>query len=82
MRATRRIVTIDNPQQLILTNLPFRQGQRVEIVFLAEEEPAYRIAELKELFRVTQALPQAQTITEAEIAAEIATYRANYERNR
>jgi len=31
---------------------------------------------LKALFKATQALPQAKTITEEEIAAEIAAYRA------
>jgi hypothetical protein len=31
---------------------------------------------LKALFKETQALPQAKTITEEEIAAEIAAYRA------
>jgi hypothetical protein len=33
--------------------------------------------ELKALFKEIQALPQAQTITEEDIAAEIAAYRAS-----
>lgn len=75
MKAIKRTVTIEDPKELILTNLPFQQGQRVEILLLAEEDPAYRVAEVRELFRATQELPQAQTITEEEIAAEIAAYR-------
>jgi hypothetical protein len=77
MKAIKRTVTIDDPKQLILTNLPFLEGQRVEVVMLAEDEPAYRVAEVRELFRTTQALPQIQSITEDEIAAEIAAYRAS-----
>lgn len=75
MKAIKRTVTIENPNQLVLDNLPFQQGQRVEVVLLVEDLPAYRVAEIRELLRVTQALPQAQSITEDEIAAEVAAYR-------
>ncbi len=75
MKAVKRLVTIEDPKELVLTNLPFQQGQRVEVVLLAEDEPTYRVAEVRELFQATQILPQAQTITEEEIAAEIAAYR-------
>ena len=37
MNAYKKYVTIDNPQQLILSDLPFVSGQRVEIIILAEE---------------------------------------------
>jgi hypothetical protein len=79
MKAIKRTVTIENPKQLILSNLPFEQGQRVEVVLLTEDEPTYRVAEIKELFKTTQTLPQAQHITEAEISAELAAYRAEHE---
>jgi hypothetical protein len=75
MKAVKRTVTIENPNELILTNLPFQQGQRVEVVLLADDEPDYRISEAKALFQATQALPQAKTITEDEITAEITAYR-------
>jgi hypothetical protein len=37
MNAYKKYVTIDNPQQLILSDLPFVPGQRVEIIILAED---------------------------------------------
>ena len=77
MMAYRQYVTVQDPKRIVLSNLPFRAGQRVEVVVIAEEEqPAARIQELRALFKTTQALPQAQAITEEEIAAEIAAYRA------
>jgi hypothetical protein len=79
MKAIKRTVTIEDPRQLTLFNLPFSPGQRIEVLLLAEDETSYHIAELKELFRTTQALPQARRITEAEITAEIAAYRASHE---
>ena len=37
MNAYKKYVTIDNPQQLVLSDLPFVPGQRVEIIILAED---------------------------------------------
>ncbi len=77
MIAYRRYTTVQESKQIVLSNVPFQPGQRVEVVLIAEEErPAARVQELRALFKTTQALPQAQTITEEEIAAEIAAYRA------
>jgi len=53
--------------------------QRVEVALIAEEVEAaraVRLAEFKALFQTTQALPQAQAISDDDIAAEIAAYRA------
>lgn len=45
---------------------------------LEEESPqAARVRELAELFKTTQTLPQAKAISEDEIVAEIAAYRAS-----
>ena len=77
MMAYRQYVTVQDPRQIVLSDVPFRAGQRVEVVMIAEEEqPAARVQELRALFKTTQALPQAQAISEDEIAAEIAAYRA------
>ncbi len=77
MIAYRQYITIQKSKQIVLSDLPFQPGQRVEVVVIAEDEqPANRVRELRELFQATQALPQAQAITEDEIAAEIAAYRA------
>jgi hypothetical protein len=76
MNAYKTYITITNPNQVILTDLPFRPGQRVEVVILADDERAARVEKLKALLTETQALPQAQAVSEDEIAAEIAAYRA------
>ncbi len=76
MIAYKRYVTIQDPQQIVLSDLPFRAGQRVEVVMIAEEDMNARLTALKNLFSATQALPQAKTLTEDEIAAEIEAYRA------
>jgi len=77
MIAYRQYTTVQESKQIILSDVPFQPGQRVEVVLIAEEErPAARVQELRALFKATQALPQTQVITEEEIAAEIAAYRA------
>ena len=77
MLAYRQYVTVQKSKQIVLSDLPFLPGQRVEVVVIAEDQPAAnRVRELRELFQATQALPQAQAISEDEIAAEIAAYRA------
>jgi hypothetical protein len=37
MNAYKKYVTIDQNQQLVLSDLPFVAGQRVEIIILADE---------------------------------------------
>ncbi len=77
MIAHREYITVQESRQIVLSNVPFQPGQRVKVVLIAEEErPAARVLELRALLQATQALPQAQAITEEEIAAEIAAYRA------
>jgi hypothetical protein len=77
MLAYKKYVTIKDPAKLELTGLPFRSGQRVEIVMIAEDdEREARLDELRALFRKTQELPQAQAVSEDVIAEEIEEYRA------
>jgi hypothetical protein len=38
MNAYKKYLTIDNSQQLILTNLPFKAGQKVEVIILTEDK--------------------------------------------
>lgn len=73
MIAVRKYAVVSGSKELVLSDLPFQPGQRVEIVVIAEEEKTTaRLKELRELFQTTQALPQARAISEEEIAAEIA----------
>jgi len=76
MEAYRTKIKIKDPKQVVLPNLPFRSGQVVEIVVLAEiEDRDAAVQEFKALFKETQSLPQVQALTEEEILAEIEAYR-------
>lgn len=76
MKAYKTYLVIKDPKHVVLSDVPFRTGQRVEVVLLAKEDDQdIHIEELKKLFKTTQELPQAHTITEEEIAAEIEAYR-------
>ena len=69
-------ITIHDPGRLELQNLPFRAGQQVKVIVMTEEDDRDdRVRRWRELFKQTQSLPQAQTLTENEIAAEIHAYR-------
>jgi hypothetical protein len=76
MLAYKQYVTITDPAKIELSGLPFRAGQRVEVVMIADDDRATRIDELQALFRTTQALPQVKAITEEMIAEEVEAYRA------
>ena len=77
MLAYKKYITISDPTKMELNNLPFRKGQRVEVVMIAEDDDREaRVNELRALFKKTQALPQAQAVSEDVIAEEIEEYRA------
>ncbi len=38
MNAYKKHLTIDNSQELTLTNLPFKAGQKVEVIILSEDD--------------------------------------------
>ena len=76
MTTYKTFVTIDNPDRVVLSNLPFQKGQRVRVVVLAADDERETMSQqFRELFRKTQTLPGVSEITEADIAAEIAAYR-------
>ena len=76
MNAYKAYITIEDPKQVILSDLPFQPGQRVAVIILAEENPRAEMSQkLRELFDRTQALPGVEDITEEEITAEIEAYR-------
>ncbi len=78
MKAYRTYLTITDPKQIVLSNMPFRVGEKVEIVVLATEDNnrAERVSQLQELFKETQSLPQAQTLSEDDISREVEAYRS------
>jgi antitoxin ParD1/3/4 len=75
MRAYKTHLTVKDPKQVVLTDLPFRAGQRVEVLILREDSSEYAVRDFELLLKETQSLPQTQAISEADIAAEIAAYR-------
>ncbi|QYX33646.1 hypothetical protein [Sphaerospermopsis torques-reginae] len=76
MNAYKTYITIEDPKQVVLSDLPFQVGQRVEIIVLAEDNPQDTISnKLRNLFDKTQAIPGVEDITDEEIAAEIEAYR-------
>ncbi|MFZ1042169.1 MAG: hypothetical protein WAN58_12765 [Anaerolineales bacterium] len=82
METFRIRTTISKDGKLSIKGLPFRPGAKVEVI-VREEARKVSASQRKELasemqsvFKEIQSLPQARTITEAEIADEIAAYRA------
>ncbi|MBI4843863.1 MAG: hypothetical protein HY809_06010 [Nitrospirae bacterium] len=76
MLAYKKYVTIKEPGNIVLTGLPLRSGQRVEVVVIAEEELDARIQNLQALLKETQGLPVVKAISDEAVAEEIAAYRA------
>lgn len=69
--------TIEDPDRVVISNLPFQRGDRVEITISTKdrEERKALVRELQDLFKTTQSLPSSIAITEEEIEAEIEAYR-------
>lgn len=82
LTAYRKKITVRPDGRIEILEPILEPGTVAEVIVLVESEPESaaarlaRVEEWKALFKETQALPQAQTITEEEIAAEIAAYRA------
>lgn len=75
MKEFRTSLTIKDPKQLVLSDLPFSEGQEVEVVVVAKDGMDARVRQLKDLLKATQALPHAKALTEEDIAREVEAYR-------
>lgn len=77
MKAYKTYSTVSDSKQVILSDVPFRAGEKVEIVVLTAEDGdrAKRVRKLKNLFRATQSLPQIQVLSEDDILRELEAYR-------
>jgi hypothetical protein len=71
----KRQLTIDSSHNLLLSNLPYKTGQKLTVIIVAEEEQQQRCQQWKNFFKQLQASPVAQTLTDDDIAAEIEAYR-------
>ncbi|MEK6304270.1 MAG: hypothetical protein AABO41_26575 [Acidobacteriota bacterium] len=78
MTAYKRYVRIKESNSLLLTDLPFKPGQVVEVVVIAQngDESEERVRDLQAMLNDTQALPAARAMSEDDIAAEVEAYRA------
>lgn len=76
MKAYRTYVTVTDSQQLVVPNVPFKNGTRVEILVIADEsERDQALMAFDAAFKTTQALPHVQALTDAEIETEIMMWR-------
>lgn len=76
MKAYKTYLTVTDPKQIILSDVPFRAGEKVEVLVLATEENRQeQIRELKNLFKETRSLPQVKILSEDDILSEIEAYR-------
>ena len=78
MTAYKRYARIKESNSLLLTDLPFKPGQVVEVVVTAQNgnESEERVRDLQAMLNDTQALPAARAMSEDDIAAEVEAYRA------
>lgn len=78
MIAYKRTVTVEDPDRVVLSGLPLRKGQRVEIVVLAAEKiPGARPRKgLRSLLKATQRASALRPVTERQIAEEILALRS------
>ena len=74
MHAYKTYAHIEASGRIVLEGLPFREGAMVEVLLVAQNR-AERADSWAALMRHVQNLPQAQTISDADIAAEIAAFR-------
>ncbi len=76
MATYKTFITIEDPNQVTLSDLPFEKGQRVRVVLLTEDDARSEISQrFRKLFSETQSLPGVSESTEEAIATEVTAYR-------
>jgi hypothetical protein len=75
MKEFRTSLTIKDPKQVVLSDLPFSEGEEVEVVVVAKNGRDARVSQLKDLFKATQSLPHLQSLSEEDITREVEAYR-------
>ncbi len=75
MQVFRRYLTIHDPKHVIIPDVPFHSGQRIEVLlFSTDDETKTMKQELQNLLKSTQTLPHSHVISENDIANEIKAY--------
>ena len=75
MKAYRTYLIVEDPKRVVLTDVPFSAGQRVEVLMVQDESSERLTEELRTLMKETQNLPQVKALSEVEIREEIEAYR-------
>ena len=77
MNTYKTYVQVEASGRVVLEGLPFREGSLVEVLVVDQSrQPTERADSWRALMRHVQALPQSQTITDEEIAAEVDAQRS------
>jgi hypothetical protein len=72
----KKRITITDPNHLVLSDLPFKPGQEVEVAIAGvDKDKIALVQKWRELLKETQALHADNPMSEEEIAAEIEAYR-------
>lgn len=69
-------MVIGNNHSFMLSDLPFETGEKVLVFVMSETKLTAKLNKWRKLFKTTQAFPQLQNITDADIETEIEAYRA------
>ena len=72
----KKEAVINDNHSFLLSDLPFKVGEKVTVFIVTETDLATKLNKWRALFADTQNLPHLQEITDSEIDAEIANYRA------
>ncbi|MDF5739515.1 MULTISPECIES: hypothetical protein [unclassified Nostoc] len=76
MNVYKRYIIIPDPKQLVLSDLRFKAGQRIEVIVFTDDNQRVTLAQKsKKLFKEIQAIHADNPLTDEEIAAEIEAYR-------
>lgn len=73
----KKVLIIDNSHNLLLSDLPFKTGEKVVVFVMSETDLTAKLKKWQTLFKETQALHQVKNITDADIDAEIEAYRSD-----
>ena len=77
MKAYKTSSVITSSKQVILSDIPFGVGEKVEVVVSRpiNGSRSDRVRKLKALFKTTQSLSQIRDLTDADISREVAAHR-------
>ena len=77
MKAYKTSSVITDSKQIILSDMPFGVGEKVEVVVSRSNNGsrAAQFRKLKALFKTTQSLQQIRNLTDADILKEVAAHR-------